>query len=96
MRFLALAGALLSYRKLRFIALNEPETSLHPDMLPALADMIATASVDSQIWIVTHSEILAEAIRERCGVRPKRVVRDDGATWIEGMRLTGMMDDEND
>lgn len=96
MRFLALAGALLSYRRPRFIAFNEPETSLHPDMLPALAEMIASASVDSQIWIVTHSEILAAEIQKRCGTRPKRVIRNEGATWIEGMRLTGMMDDEDD
>jgi len=96
MRFLALAGALLSYRRPRFIALNEPETSLHPDMLPALAGMIASASADSQIWIVTHSEILAAEIQKRCGTRPKRVIRNDGATWIEGMRLTGMMDEEDD
>lgn len=94
MRFLALAAALLSYRRPRFIALNEPETSLHPDMLPALADMIASASRDSQIWIVTHSETLASAVQERCGVRPRRVIRRDGATWIDGMRLTGFMDDE--
>src|SRR5690606_6509967 len=74
MRFLALAGALLSYRRPRFIALNEPETSLHPDMLPALAQMIATASADSQIWIVTHSELLAAEIEKRCGMRRKRVI----------------------
>jgi predicted ATPase len=96
MRFLALAGALLSYRKPRFIALNEPETSLHPDMLPALADMIAQASTDSQIWIVTHSELLAAEIQKRCGARPKRVIRNDGATWIEGMRLTGVIDEDED
>ncbi len=93
MRFLALAGALLSYRRPRFIALNEPETSLHPDMLPALAAMIATASADSQIWIVTHSQALAAEIEARCGTRRKHVIRTDGATWIEGMRLTGMMDE---
>jgi predicted ATPase len=96
MRFLALAGALLSYRKPRFIALNEPETSLHPDMLPALAEMIASASADSQIWIVTHSELLAAEIQKRCGTRPKRVIRNDGATWIEGMRLTGVIDEDYD
>jgi predicted ATPase len=96
MRFLALAGALLSYRRPRFIALNEPETSLHPDMLPALAQMIATAANESQIWIVTHSEILASEIQTRCGTRPKRVIRTDGATWIEGMRLTGMIDEDDD
>jgi predicted ATPase len=93
MRFLALAAALLSYRRPRFIALNEPETSLHPDMLPALADMIASASRDSQIWIVTHSEKLAALVQEQCGVRPRRVIRKDGATWIDGMRLTGLVDD---
>lgn len=96
MRFLALAGALLSYRKPRFIALNEPETSLHPDMLPALAEMIANASLDSQIWIVTHSELLAAEIQKRCGTRPKRVIRNDGATWIESMRLTGVIDEDDD
>lgn len=95
-RFLALAAALLSYRTPPLIALNEPETSLHPDMLAPLADMIARAAQSSQVWIVTHSERLAEEIETRCGVRARRVVRNDGATWIEGMRLTGEMDDADD
>ncbi|MCR9139859.1 MAG: AAA family ATPase [Alphaproteobacteria bacterium] len=94
-RFLALAAALLSYRRPRFIALNEPEASLHPDMLPALADMIASASADSQIWVVTHSQALADAISQRCGVRARTVIRKNGATWIEGMTLTGEMRDED-
>ncbi|MCX8999227.1 AAA family ATPase [Rhizobiaceae bacterium BDR2-2] len=96
LRFLALAGALLSYRAPPLIALNEPESSLHPDMIEPLAGLIAKASEKSQIWIVTHSERLAEAVRLRCGPRPLRVVRQDGATWIEGMRLTGAMADGDD
>jgi len=92
-RFLALAAALMSYRRPRFIALNEPEASLHPDMLPALAGMIASASADCQVWVVTHSQALADAISARCGVRAKTVIRRDGATWIEGMTLTGRIDD---
>lgn len=96
MRFLALAAALLSYRRPRFIALNEPETSLHPDMLPALAAMVASAAGESQIWIVTHSERLAELVRQQCGVRPRRVIRKDGATWIDGMRLTGAVEEEDE
>ena len=95
-RFLALAAALLSYRRPPFIALNEPEASLHPDMLPALAQMIASAALDSQIWVVTHSQALASAISERCGVRARTVIRKDGATWIEGMKLTGEMADEEE
>ena len=89
LRFLALTAALMSYRLPPLIALNEPEASLHPDMLEPLADMIATAAQRSQIWIVTHSERLAEAVSQRCGVRFRHVVRQDGKTWIEGMRLTG-------
>ncbi|TCM52242.1 putative ATPase [Rhizobium sp. PP-F2F-G48] len=95
-RFLALAAALMSYRQPPLIALNEPEASLHPDMLPPLADMIARAAAASQIWIVTHSEALAAAVSQRCGSRPKRVIRKDGATWIEGMRLTGVIDEDED
>ncbi len=88
-RFLALAGALLSYRTPTFVALNEPEASLHPSMLPPLATMIATAARSSQIWLVTHSELLAREVQQRCGVRARRVIRNEGATWIDGMRLTG-------
>jgi predicted ATPase len=97
-RFLGLAAALMSYRQPPLIALNEPEASLHPDMLAPLAEMIAEAAQSSQIWIVTHSEQLASEVQERCGVRPKRVIRRNGATWLEGMRATGLMekDDEDD
>lgn len=94
-RFLGLAAALLSYRQPPLIALNEPESSLHPDMLPALAEMTKEAARASQIWIVTHSGQLASAVEERCGVRQKRVIRRDGATWIEGMRLTGLIEEDD-
>ena len=49
LRYLALAGALMAYRLPSFIALNEPETSLHPDLLDPLARLIANASERSQI-----------------------------------------------
>ncbi|OHV82102.1 AAA family ATPase [Rhizobium sp. LCM 4573] len=95
-RFLGLAAALMSYRQPPLIALNEPEASLHPDMLPPLADMVAGAAHSSQVWVVTHSEQLAESAEARCGTRPRRVIRRDGATWIDGMRLTGAMDNETE
>lgn len=93
-RFLALAGALMSYRLPGLIALNEPETSLHPSMLPALAEMIAQAAARTQLWIVTHSQILADEITTRTGVRSMTVIRKDGATAIEGLGLTGRFDDD--
>lgn len=83
-RFLALAGALLSYRLPPLIALNEPEASLHPSMLPALAGMIAKAAERCQVWVVTHSEVLADAIREQTGARAATVLRKDGETVVKG------------
>ncbi|WP_439501735.1 AAA family ATPase [Aminobacter ciceronei] len=94
-RFLALAGALLSYRLPKLIALNEPESSLHPRMMPALADMVARAAERTQVWVVTHSRELADLIRDRTGSRALTVVRNEGATTIEGMRATGQMPDDD-
>ena len=94
LQFLALMGALLSYRLPPFIALNEPETSLHPALLPALAATIVKAAERTQVWVVTHSRELADAIAERSGVRPREVVRRDGATWIDGLNNLGIFADE--
>lgn len=89
LRYVALAGALLCHRPPPFIALNEPETSLHPDVLPALGRMIAKAAERSQIWLVTHSTALAETIAQAAEVPVRRVVKREGATWIEGLRQSG-------
>jgi len=95
LRYLAHAGALLSYRLPPFVALNEPETSLHPDLMAPLARMIALASRRTQVWLVTHSERLADAIAEHGGAGPRVVLKRDGATWIEGLRLAGDFSDED-
>jgi predicted ATPase len=96
LHFLALAGALLAYRLPPFIALNEPETSLHPRLIPALADLIARAAERTQLWIVTHSRDLADAIAQCTGILPRKVIRQDGATWLEGLSTTlGTFPDEN-
>lgn len=89
LRFLALAAALLSYRPPRFIALNEPETSLHPELLPALGRLIVRASEHTQMWIVTHSELLAETIAAEAGITPRHVIKKKGETKIEGLTFSG-------
>jgi predicted ATPase len=83
LRYLALMGALLGYRLPAFIALNEPEASLHPDLLVPLARLIARAAQRTQIWLVSHSPALAVALTEAAGVIPRIVVKRGGATWIE-------------
>lgn len=94
LQFLALAGALLSYRLPPFIALNEPETSLHPSLLPILARMIVKAAERSQIWVVTHDRDLANAIAEGSGVLPREVIRGDDGTWLEGLGQLGEFADD--
>ncbi|SHG46132.1 Predicted ATPase [Kaistia soli DSM 19436] len=91
--FLCLVGALASYRLPGFIALNEPETSLHPELIPALARLIAKAAERTQVWVVTHSEPLAAALAREGDAEPRAVIKREGATWIEGLRLTGSFAD---
>jgi predicted ATPase len=95
LRYLALAGALLAYRLPAFIALNEPEASLHPDLLEPLARLIIRAAERTQIWLVTHSERLAAALAKEGDIKPLHVVKRDGATWIEGLSVTGNFREED-
>jgi predicted ATPase len=87
-------GALMSYRLPPFLALNEPETSLHPSLLDPLARLITGAASRTQILVVTHSEALASAIREHSGISTRRVIKNDGATWIEGLSQIGTFVDD--
>ncbi|HEX6214393.1 MAG TPA: AAA family ATPase, partial [Vicinamibacterales bacterium] len=97
LRYLALAGALLGYRLPAFVALNEPETSLHPELLEPLARLIMRAAERTQVWVVTHSERLAQAFVDAGAVTPRTVIKRDGETWIEGLtRGGGFSDEENE
>ena len=43
--------------------LNEPETSLHGDLLPPLARLISAAAADSQNVVISHAQPLVDALR---------------------------------
>ena len=96
LKYLCLLGALMGYRLPSLIALNEPEASLHPSLLPPLARLIAQAAQRTRIWIVTHSDALAAALHEETGKKARRVVKENGATNIEGLTLSGEFRDEDD
>jgi predicted ATPase len=65
LRYLLWVAALLTPRPPAFLVLNEPETSLHPDLVPPLADLVVTASAHTQVVLVTHSRPLVAALAER-------------------------------
>jgi predicted ATPase len=96
LRYLALAGVLLAYRLPAFVALNEPETSLHPDLLDPLARLIVRASERTQIWLVTHSERLADALAKYGKIKPRIVIKRQGETWIEGLTMGGDYREDDD
>lgn len=95
LKYVCLLGTLMGYRLPSLVALNEPEASLHPSLLPPLARLIAKAAQRTRIWIVTHSDVLADALREETGKRARRVVKEGGATNIEGLTLAGTFRDED-
>jgi len=63
LRYLLLIAALLSPRPPGLMILNEPETSLHPDLLPPLGRLIAQAAKRSQIVVVSHAVALVAALQ---------------------------------
>jgi predicted ATPase len=69
--------------------LNEPEPSLHPDLLPALAQLIVAASQRAQIAAVSHSALLVDALEEgasKAGVDAQtlELTKDFGETVVAG------------
>ena len=82
LRYLCLVAALLSPRPPSFLALNEPEASLHPDLIEPLARLIADAAADSQLWVTTHSTRLAEYITEFSGESARQLKMVDGETLV--------------
>lgn len=82
LRYLCLLAALLSPRPPTFLALNEPETSLHPDLLRPLAHLVARAAKTSQICLTTHAESLAEAIAQLTDRPAIRLQKVEGETVV--------------
>jgi predicted ATPase len=84
LRYLLLVAALLSPRPPSLMVLNEPETSLHVDLVPALGRLTARASEHTQIVVVTHAQGLVKSLTE-AGAHSLCLVKDFGATNLEGV-----------
>jgi predicted ATPase len=89
LRYLAWTAALLSPRPPAFLVLNEPENSLHPDLLPALARLAVAAAGRAPVMLVTHSVPLLDALAtasEEAGTNlgVVRLVKNLGETQVDG------------
>jgi len=84
LRYLLWVAALLTPRPPPLIVLNEPETSLHPDLLPALARLITRAADSTQVWVVSHASRLIAALEESELCNSLRLEKNLGQTQVVG------------
>ncbi|GAB5894931.1 AAA family ATPase [Mycolicibacterium mageritense] len=86
LRFLLWAAALLSPQLPSLMILNEPETSLHPDLVRPLAGLITAAAARTQVVVVTHSHALLDFLG---GATEIELYKQWGETRVTGQ---GMLD----
>lgn len=87
LRYLFWLAALHTPRAPSLMVLNEPETSVHVVLLPALGRLIAASAERMQIWVITHSDVLVESLEEATGCNRIRLEKDLGETIVEGQGL---------
>jgi len=86
LRFLLLLTVLASPTPPPLIAIDEPETGLHPSMLPIVAEYAVDAATRTQVILTTHSPQFLDAFGE---TRPDTTV----VKWSEGQTILQKMDD---
>ncbi len=87
LRYLLWVAALLTPRPPPLMVLNEPETSLHPDLLPALARLIIKVSKVTQVWVVSHASILINALQQAEHCNTVALEKQLGQTEVAGQEI---------
>jgi len=87
LRYLLWIAALLTPRPPPLMVLNEPETSLHPDLLPALARLIKRCAETTQVWVISHSNRLINALEKSEECESLHLEKSLGQTKIAGLGL---------
>lgn len=86
-RFLFLVTVLANPHPPTLIAIDEPETGLHPSMLPIIAELAADAAQKSQIIITTHSAEFLDACTK---FKPTTTI----AKWADGKTSLTIVSDK--
>ena len=87
LRFLLLLTILSSPNPAPLIAIDEPETGLHPAMLPIVAEYAMDASERTQVILTTHSPQFLDAFK---GKTPRTTV----VKWSDGETILKNIDGE--
>jgi predicted ATPase len=83
-RYLLWTAALLTPRPPELMVLNEPETSLHPDLLPALARLILSAANATQIIVASHARPLIDTLTAEPVCTRLHLTKAFGETTLQG------------
>ncbi len=98
LRYLCLLAILCHPAPPPLVCIEEPELGLHPDILPALGDLLHEASERCQLVVTTHSDVLVDALTdtpdtvvvcEKYGgqTHMRRLDKADLAAWLERYSL---------
>lgn len=87
LRFLLLTAALLTPRPPPLLVLNEPENSLHPDLIPALARLIELAAENSQLVVVSHNSALLDRLAGNADCQTLTLEKPYGETVLRDANL---------
>jgi predicted ATPase len=98
LRYLCLLVILCHPEPPPLICIEEPETGLHPDILPTIAELMIEASQRTQLIVTTHSDILVSAFSEvpeavlvcekdKDGTHFKRLEAEKLKVWLEEYEL---------
>jgi predicted ATPase len=90
LHYLLWIAALLTPRPPALMVLNEPETSLHPSLLAALARLIGRAATRSQVIVVTHASRLISALSEQPGCHSLTLEKMQGETRLAGVKTINL------
>ena len=98
LRYLTLLAILLDPEPPPFIAIEEPELGLHPDLMPQIVELLVDASSRTQLVVTTHNDTIVDALNDRpesivvCEKHEgqtefKRLDRAELSHWLEKYRL---------
>jgi predicted ATPase len=96
LQYLCLLAALLTPRPPNLMVLNEPETSIHPDLFGPLAALIVAAGKRSQLIVTTHAHELATHIKNAGDVQAFELEKVDGETRVVGAKLSDYEEDTDE
>ena len=82
LNWLFLLTVLLDPKPPALVCIEEPETGLHPDMLPTLARMLIDASKRMQLIVTTHSDMILDCFTNM----PEAVVVCDKVDGVTQMK----------